>query len=78
MLVKTIGVSNPDDPLLHVFASTLYPPTHNNIEGKPPLAKAYINVAGMDPIRDDGLIYEQVLRQEWEVETRLDIYPGYG
>jgi len=76
--VKTIGVSNHDDPLLHVFASALYPPSGINQEGKPPLAKAYINVAGMDPIRDDGLIYEQVLRQEWGVETRLDIYPGYG
>ena len=73
-----IGVPDVDDPLFHVFASALYPPSGKNAENKPPLAKAYINVAGMDPIRDDGLIYERALREEWGVETRLDVYPGYG
>ena len=75
--MKTIGASNLDDPL-HIFASALYPPCSKNQEGKSPLAKAYINVAGMDPIRDDGLIYERVLTEECGVETRLDVYPGYG
>lgn len=76
--MRTIGVPDLDDPLLHVFASALYPPYEKMTEDKPPLAKAYINVAGMDPIRDDGLIYARVLREEWGVETRLDVYPGYG
>jgi acetyl esterase/lipase len=30
----------------------------------------------MDPLRDEGLIYEQTLREEWGVKTRMDIYPG--
>lgn len=40
--------------------------------GMPP---TYIQVAGADPLRDDGLIYERALR-EHGVSTRLSVYPG--
>lgn len=30
----------------------------------------------MDPLRDEGLIYERELREECGVKTRLDMYPG--
>jgi acetyl esterase/lipase len=49
--------------------SPLIFPSH---EGLPP---AYIQVCGADPLRDEGLIYEQVLR-EANVRTKLDIFPG--
>jgi len=43
--------------------------------GLPP---AYFQVCGMDMSRDDGLIYERVLREECRVSTRLDLYAGFG
>ncbi|RYP06888.1 hypothetical protein DL764_002881 [Monosporascus ibericus] len=41
-------------------------------KGLPPV---YIQVCGQDPVRDDGLIYEKVLRG-CGVSTKLDVYPG--
>ncbi|KAJ7476453.1 Alpha/Beta hydrolase protein [Mycena latifolia] len=39
------------------------------------LPAAYIQVAGFDPLRDEGLLYERLLRES-AVRTKLDIYPG--
>lgn len=41
----------------------------------PALPAAYVQVAGMDPLRDDGVVYEAVAR-EMGVATRLDVYEG--
>ncbi|KAF8191930.1 Alpha/Beta hydrolase protein [Mycena galopus ATCC 62051] len=40
--------------------------------GLPP---AYLQICGLDPLRDEGLLYERLLREQG-VRTRLDIYPG--
>ncbi|KAK5072464.1 hypothetical protein LTR64_005064 [Lithohypha guttulata] len=40
--------------------------------------RVYFQVCGQDISRDDGLIYERVLREEAGVETRLDLYSGFG
>jgi acetyl esterase/lipase len=45
-------------------------PSH---EGLPP---TYFQICGADPLRDEGLIYEQVLREDGGVKTRLDVFPG--
>lgn len=39
------------------------------------LPPIYVQVAGMDPLRDDGLIYEAVAREKGVV-TRMDVYAG--
>ncbi|KAF2152885.1 alpha/beta-hydrolase [Myriangium duriaei CBS 260.36] len=44
----------------------------NPHKGIPP---TYIQVNGMDPLRDDGVIYEKVLR-EHGTKTRLTVWPG--
>lgn len=49
-------------PILHPQGHSRLPPT-------------YLQICGMDPLRDDGLIFEQVLRESG-VRTKIDIYPG--
>ena len=48
----------------------LFPTGHKNL---PP---TYFQICGMDPCRDDSIIYERVLREECGVKTRADVYPG--
>ena len=54
-------------PLYNVFN---HPAGHGNL---PP---AYIQVCGSDPLRDEGLLYEEILSTESKVKTRLDVYQG--
>ncbi|KAF2087625.1 hypothetical protein K490DRAFT_41525 [Saccharata proteae CBS 121410] len=64
-----IDVYNPDrfSPL---FNPLLWPTGHRNL---PPMC---FQINGMDPLRDEGLIYERLLREECGVKTKLSIYPG--
>jgi acetyl esterase/lipase len=39
------------------------------------LPLVHIQVCGSDPLRDDGLLYEKVLRDHG-VKTRMEVYPG--
>ncbi|KAH8653870.1 Alpha/Beta hydrolase protein [Xylariales sp. PMI_506] len=41
------------------------------------LAPAYLQIGGMDPARDDSLIYERILRQENNIPTKVDLYSGF-
>ncbi|KAL3481714.1 Alpha/Beta hydrolase protein [Aspergillus californicus] len=60
----------PDDADGERFAILKHPNGHANI---PPV---YIVVSGLDPLRDHGIIYEQVLREDFGIKTKLDVYPG--
>lgn len=48
----------------------IWPTGHKN------LPKTYFQVCGMDILRDENLIYEQMLREEAGIQTKLDVYPG--
>lgn len=60
----------PDDNDSVNYAILNHPKGHN---GLPP---AYFQICGLDPLRDEALIYERVLREEYGVKTKMDIYPG--
>jgi len=40
------------------------------------LPKAYVAAAGLDPLRDDGIIFAKALQDEGGVESKLGVYPG--
>ncbi|KAK7460828.1 hypothetical protein VKT23_008757 [Stygiomarasmius scandens] len=65
MAMKGYKAPNPSDP----FVSPLLAPSH---KGLPP---AFIQVAGLDPLRDEGFLYEKILKDSG-VSTRLIAYPG--
>ena len=40
------------------------------------LPPTYFQICGMDPLRDEALIYEEILREENGIKTLVDLYPG--
>ena len=57
------------------LVSKLYAPFNwsSGHSGLPPIA---FQVCGADVLRDEALIYEKVLREEYGVKTLLNVYPG--
>ena len=58
------------DPLDPLPSPLLWPTGHKG------LPAMYMVVAGADRWRDSGLLYEEVVREEAGVKTRLDIFGG--
>lgn len=45
-------------------------------KGHKDLPPAFFQIDGMDPLRDEGLIYATILEEECDVRTRVEVYPG--
>ena len=58
------------DPLSPLMSPVAFPTGH---QGLPP---HYFQICGLDPLRDDGIIYDRILREECGIDTRVDLYPG--
>jgi len=67
--VLLIKAYNPD-PYNPLFSSLLWPTGHKAF---PP---THFQICGLDPVRDDGLIFEEILRNECNMKTKLDFYAG--
>lgn len=52
------------------FSPLLFPSGQKNL---PP---SYFQICGMDPLRDEALIFEKILREEEGIKTKVDMYPG--
>ncbi|KAH6632917.1 Alpha/Beta hydrolase protein [Boeremia exigua] len=60
-------------------AADVYSPlfgAFNHPNGHAGLPPAYFQICGLDPVRDEGLLYEKVLREDYGIKIRLDVYPG--
>jgi acetyl esterase/lipase len=60
----------PDDDDAVWYAVFNHPNHHANL---PP---TLLQVNGMDPLRDEAIIYERVLREELGIKTQMYMYPG--
>ncbi|KAL3418141.1 hypothetical protein PVAG01_09856 [Phlyctema vagabunda] len=56
-------------------SSPLYTPFQHS-SGLSNLPPTYVQACGLDPFRDEDILYEEKLRLEYGVQTRLDIYSG--
>ncbi|KAF8521198.1 Alpha/Beta hydrolase protein [Hysterangium stoloniferum] len=69
--------------LMRLFWEKYHGPHASNPEVSPALAPsfdglppAYIQIAGMDPLRDETFLYAKLLR-EAGIATKVDVYPGF-
>ncbi|EMD36108.1 hypothetical protein CERSUDRAFT_85210 [Gelatoporia subvermispora B] len=60
-----LGAPNPKDP-------DLSPLLNHSHKGLPP---THLQVCGRDPLRDEAILYEKVLK-ETGIKTRITVYPG--
>lgn len=67
-VIEPIYAPDPKSPLWDPF---------NHPDGHKGVAKAFFQVGGLDPLRDEAVLYDRKLR-EAGVLTRFELYAGYG
>lgn len=76
LLARIFGIAGMHgDMSSSLFVPFLFGKTERGHKDLPPV---YFQVCGLDPLRDEALIYERVLREEYGIKTRIDIYKGLG
>ncbi|KAH8803465.1 Alpha/Beta hydrolase protein [Xylogone sp. PMI_703] len=55
---------------------SVYYTVFNHPKGHKGLPPAFFQVDGLDPLRDEAIIYERVLREECGIKTQMKVYPG--
>lgn len=48
----------------------------NHPKGHANLPPTFFQIDGLDPLRDEAIIFERVLREEYRIPTKMNIYPG--
>lgn len=64
--------------IIQSYEPDIHSPDYSLFNSKNPhmgLPLVYLCISGQDPLRDDGLVYEKILRDHG-VKTKLDVYPG--
>jgi acetyl esterase/lipase len=69
LLIVHTGNYKPD-PKSHLFNLFAPPIDFSNL---PP---TMFQICGMDPLRDEAMLYERVLREKYNVKTKTYLYPG--
>lgn len=59
------------DPFSPLFSPLL----HENLGRLP---TAFFQLCGLDPLKDEGVLYEKLLRKDHGTMTKLEIYDGFG
>lgn len=63
-------INSEEDTKNPLFSPLLFP---TGTKGLPP---SYFQVCGMDPLRDEALVFERIMREEDGIKTKVDVYPG--
>ena len=63
-------IPNVDDRQNPLFSPMLFP------TGQKGLPATYFQICGQDPLRDEALIFERILREDEGVKTKVDVYAG--
>lgn len=66
--IEAIYRPEPNSPLWDPF---------NHPQGHVGVARAFFQVGGLDPLRDEAVLYDRKLRSSG-VLTRFNLYSGYG
>ena len=66
-MIEEIYAPDPKSPLWDPF---------NHPDGHEGVAKAFFQVGGLDPLRDEAVLYDRILRENG-ILTRFELYAGY-